>query len=146
MSTLHYIYLLRTREFARMQESVYKIGKTTQEPNNRLQGYPPKSEIILVLRVHDCHAMETILLRVFRRDFVYRREFGAEYFEGDPDQMCQCIVKTVYENQIVHCADFSDFALHTKSAKRFACTVCNFTTPYSAAFVRHRDSHLPMET
>jgi len=33
------VYIIREREFLRLNEPVYKIGMTTQELNSRLSGY-----------------------------------------------------------------------------------------------------------
>ena len=42
-----YIYLIRLREFVRLKEETYKIGRTTKTANNRLSKYPKDSERIL---------------------------------------------------------------------------------------------------
>jgi len=42
---LEYLYILREREFLNLRNPIYKIGKTRQEPNSRLSGYPKGSEI-----------------------------------------------------------------------------------------------------
>jgi len=39
----HYVYLLREREFIDLDEPIYKLGKTIQQPNTRLAGYPKGS-------------------------------------------------------------------------------------------------------
>lgn len=82
-----YIYLIRPREFIRTMENVYKIGKTTVRPTRRLGSYPKGSEIWLVMRVDDCHSMEKTIISEFKRTFIWKPEYGLEYFEGSPQKM-----------------------------------------------------------
>ena len=82
-----FIYLIREREFIRLNENTYKIGRTKQEPNKRLSGYPKNSEVIVFIRVFDCDIMETTLIKVFKKKFIHRKDYGREYFEGDKDVM-----------------------------------------------------------
>lgn len=53
-----YIYLIREREFIRFNEQTYKVGKTKNDPNTRLSGYPKGSEVILFELVLDCDMIE----------------------------------------------------------------------------------------
>ena len=94
----NYIYLLREREFIKTKENVYKIGKTKQAPNNRLNGYPKHSEVILFLKVSDCDNLERELLDKFRREFKSRKDIGREYFEGNPNIMVNIINITTQNN------------------------------------------------
>lgn len=82
-----YVYLIREREHIRMEEEVYKLGKTTQEPNSRLAGYPKDSQVILYMDVPDCHKTERTLMSVFDERFINRRDIGREYYEGDLNYM-----------------------------------------------------------
>lgn len=83
----NYVYLIREREFVRMSEHVYKLGKTTQLPNSRLQGYPKSSQILLFIEVFDCHCTEKCLIKSFDELFISRRDIGREYYEGDLNAM-----------------------------------------------------------
>jgi hypothetical protein len=82
-----FIYLIREREFIRLNEQTYKLGKTKQEPNARLNGYPKNSEIVLFIEVRDCDRFEKILLNSFKQKFKQKKEYGREYFEGDKEEM-----------------------------------------------------------
>ncbi len=42
------IYLIREREFIRLNENTFKIGRTQQKINSRMMDYPKDSEIILI--------------------------------------------------------------------------------------------------
>jgi len=82
-----YVYIIRTREFASQNESTYKIEKTTQSPNSRMQGYPNGSEIYQFTYVPDCHAVEKRIIQAFHTFFVHRKKFENETFTGDLDVM-----------------------------------------------------------
>jgi hypothetical protein len=84
---LQYVYLLREREFIRLNENTFKVGKTTQEPYKRFSGYPKGSEVLAFIAVGDCHKMETEILEHFREHFQQRKEYGSEYFQGDRDKI-----------------------------------------------------------
>lgn len=97
---LQYIYLIRPREFLRLNESTYKIGKTVQHPNNRLGTYPPGSEICVVFSVTNCHEMERRLIRRFKQLFIHRKDYGAEYFTGSIYDMKMVIMQEIMAYEI----------------------------------------------
>lgn len=82
-----FVYLIRLREFIRLNESTYKIGKTTQTPKSRLSGYPKGTEVIVFLSVKDCSITENMIMKSFCDKFIQKIEYGTEYFFGDPTQM-----------------------------------------------------------
>ncbi len=87
MSENHSVYLLQTREFIKSRERVYKIGKTKQEGVDRIKGYPKGTKLYLMIQVTDCDVSERVLLSIFRNKYKPRTDIGAEYFEGDLQQM-----------------------------------------------------------
>ena len=91
----NYVYLIREREFMRLKEPIYKIGKTTQLPNTRLAGYPKGSEILLYIDVENCHNTEKSILAVFDTRYKCRRDIGREYYEGDLNDMKRAFFKIV---------------------------------------------------
>jgi len=88
-----YIYLIRTREFIRTGESVYKIGKTTQKPNKRMNGYAKNSEVLLYITVDDCHKTEDKIKAMFDKKYTQRADIGREYYEGSEKAM----IKDIYQ-------------------------------------------------
>ena len=65
-----YIYLVRTREFKALNRPIYKVGRTSQCPDtriNRLHKYTKGSEIYLVLQCHvdDVGLIEKDILEAF---------------------------------------------------------------------------------
>lgn len=89
---LNYVYLIREREFVRLNETTYKIGKTQNEPNTRLSGYPKKSEVYLFVSVENCNEIEIKIINTFKNLFVHKQEYGNEYFNGDVDLMINTII------------------------------------------------------
>lgn len=86
-----HIYLIREREFITSGQNIYKIGKTGQSGLKRAKQYPKHSMIEIHLRVRDYHAVERELIAEFKQRFIHRPDIGAEYFEGDPNQMLDLI-------------------------------------------------------
>ena len=81
-----FLYILRTRESVRLDEPVYKIGKT-YDIEQRFKQYPKGSELLKSIKVCERHVAEKVLLREFSSKFTNREEFGNEYFEGDLQEM-----------------------------------------------------------
>ena len=90
---LHYIYLLREREFVRLNENCYKIGRTSQDPVKRFEGYPKGSEIVLYVAVENCLTAEKQLLTIFKTKFQQKKNYGTEYFSGDKNLMIRAILE-----------------------------------------------------
>jgi hypothetical protein len=117
---MEYIYLIREREFKRLDEPVYKIGKTKQEPNNRLSGYPKGSEIIAVINVINCDIIETNCLRAFSHKFIQKKEYGNEYFLGDPSLMVQCIIDNATMSPKISCDEITLQSFTIKQLQQIA--------------------------
>lgn len=99
MQTINnYIYLLREREFIRMEENIYKIGKTTQFSLKRFNSYPSGSELILHIKCINCHESERILIDLFKLKYKQRKDIGLEYFEGDSTLMMNDVILCVAPN------------------------------------------------
>lgn len=97
---MQFIYLVRTREFAKQNQNIYKIGRTEDFLYNRLNGYSKSTEIILALPVNDSIKLETYLKRVFCNLYIRRKDIGDEYFQGDVQLMIRTIVTTLHPNSL----------------------------------------------
>ena len=69
-----YLYLVRTREFKSLNRPIYKVGRTSQCPDtriNRLHKYTKGSEIYLILQCHvdDVGLIEKEILEIFCHRF-----------------------------------------------------------------------------
>jgi hypothetical protein len=98
-----HIYIIKEREFIRLDEDTYKIGET-RNPHRRFFGYAKSSELQYFCRVDDVHFVEQTAKSRFKDLFQQKREYGTEYFNGNILEMmtemdkiiCQCsISKTV---------------------------------------------------
>jgi len=95
-----YIYLLQTRESRRLNESIYKVGKTKQSDMRRLSQYPKGSMLLLYSECLDCDKTEKIILTMLRNKFIPHTEYGSEYFEGNYIEMKFEINKETNNNKI----------------------------------------------
>jgi len=80
---LQFVYLIRLREQVRLNENIYKIGKTTQTPNKRLNGYPKHSELNMFIQVANCNKAEKNIIDRFDKVFNNQSQYGREYYKGD---------------------------------------------------------------
>lgn len=81
-----FVYLLRTREFIKCNENIYKIGKTKNIRQRFLQ-YPKNSELLYVKRVENCTTTEKMIIKKFNVSFNQKKDIGREYYEGELDDM-----------------------------------------------------------
>jgi hypothetical protein len=125
------IYLTYLREFINSEELVFKLGKTTQPISKRMAGYPKGSTPIFYVLCGNCHIAEKELLKIFKKNYKQRTEYGREYFEGDPNSMQLCISNWIAAN--------SPLKLHTNTnpkkpipkkpiPKKFKCNMCHDTS------------------
>jgi hypothetical protein len=84
-----YVYLLHEREFLNSGRPLYKLGRTSQSPNDRFDDYPKGSCVVMYLRVADSKATEKALKAAFKAKYKPDRDIGLEYFEGDINEMMQ---------------------------------------------------------
>ena len=75
-------YLLRTREFKNLNDNIYKIGRSANL-NNRIKNYPNNSEIILKINIENEIETEKLIIIIFKKIFIQRKDIGYEYFEGN---------------------------------------------------------------
>jgi len=84
---IHYIYLIKLREFIKCNEDIYKIGKTKQNGLKRIKQYPIGSQIIIIRKCYNCDIIEKVILIQFKMFFKFKSIIGKEYFEGDENDM-----------------------------------------------------------
>ena len=77
------IYVFHRRSCKNANESVYKIGKTTQRISQRLKNYERGTERIKHWPVYDCDKMERIILLKLREIYKSRTDYSTEDFEVD---------------------------------------------------------------
>ena len=99
---IHYIYLLKEREFIKTNEEIYKIGKTKQPNLARFSQYPNGSCLYMQIICEDCDKAERILINKFKIKFTHRNDIGHEYFEGDYVEMINIIYASIFGSEIHH--------------------------------------------
>ena len=91
----HYIYLLYLREFIRTRENIYKIGKTTQPGGKRFSQYPKGSIMLCIIICKNCHKLEKELIKLFKGKYIFQKDYGNEYFQGDYISMITDIANAI---------------------------------------------------
>ena len=89
---MEYIYLLTTREFIKSNESIHKIGRTSQENLKRYMQYSKGSRLLFHINCIDSKAVEKKIINIFKIIFIQRKDIGNEYFEGCPDKMIDYLI------------------------------------------------------
>ena len=96
-----YIYLIQERENFEKDNNVFKYGRTTQEPNNkinRLQNYKKGSKILLLMECENekVKSIEKNIKVIFDSKFK-RHSDGYEHYIGDKDEMKKIISTLICE-------------------------------------------------
>lgn len=96
------IYIFYSRACKNADEPIYKIGKTGNYIQ-RKSGYDKGGDMLFVANVENRHDSENILKQVFKNEFIQRRDYGVEYFEGDIMEMVILLEETLKEqiNEVV---------------------------------------------
>ncbi len=77
-----YCYIVQEREFIRLNEPTYKIGKTTQSFDKRFGQYPNGSVAKIMKSVDNCHKCEKVIIKIFDEKFKKMVYYGNEYYQG----------------------------------------------------------------
>jgi hypothetical protein len=86
-----YVYLIQEREFIKTSENIFKVGKSKQENNKRINQYPKQSKLLLQIVCDNCDILEKELIISFKNKYNHRKDIGNEYFEGDSEDMIKNI-------------------------------------------------------
>ena len=96
---LEFVYLLQEREFIRLNESTYKVGKTTQPRLKRFDQYPNGSEVLFFRCVENSSRIESLMLEELRRSFTLMKCYGSEYFNGNKFHMIRTINRIIDQEE-----------------------------------------------
>ena len=103
MDVSGYIYLLQLRESVKLDENIYKIGRTKQDdPMVRIKAYPKGSKILLIKQCYDPINIERMILNIFKNKYIQYTDFGTEYFKGNSDNMADDIINIIKMNDVKH--------------------------------------------
>ena len=84
----NYLYLIKMREFIRLNENTYKIGTTTETKNKLIYRHPKSSQLILFVEIEN----KDMVLFTFKERFIRKREYGYSYYEGNVVDMINIIL------------------------------------------------------
>lgn len=87
------IYLLKTREF--INTNIFKIGRSGKDGTTRTNQYPKGSILYLLVTVNNDKIIEQMIINSFLINFIHKKDYGNEYFEGDYKKMMEIIFKRI---------------------------------------------------
>jgi len=97
---IEYIYLLQEEEFVKKNEHIFKIGKIKLENYEIFYEFPDESILLLQSSCNDCDALEKKIIKLFKEKYIYRKDIGNEYFEGNYELMKKDINKNIEEEYL----------------------------------------------
>jgi len=133
--SIEYVYVLQVREFVRLREKVYKIGRTSKPNLGRLNDYPSGSVLYMQIQCNDSITIERAIINSFKQKYILRRDYGYEYFEGDINSMIddihyitKCYRDTVNNSESKHYSESeseseSDTELESNSESNTASVI-----------------------
>jgi hypothetical protein len=93
-----YVYIIRECDFVRLNEDIYKIGRTSKiNPEDRFQKYRKGTEIIAFFKVNNSIECENKMIKCFSNHINIKKmsEYGKEYFQGNRNELLSEILKIV---------------------------------------------------
>ena len=99
-----YVYIIRECDFVRLNEDIYKIGRTAQiNPEDRFQKYRKGTEIVGFFGVKDSIECENKIIKCFSNHINIKKmnEYGKEYFQGDKNILLNEILQIVKHYNII---------------------------------------------
>jgi hypothetical protein len=93
-----YVYIIRECDFVRLNENIYKIGRTAKaNPEDRFQKYRKGTEIVGFFGVNDSVECENKIIKCFSNHTNIKKmnEYGKEYFQGNKNELIKEIVQIV---------------------------------------------------
>ena len=85
-------YLIHTRECFKLNEEIYKIGRS-HDIDNRVRQYAKGSKILCLISCENSIQFKKELILLFKQKFEHAKEYGNDYFEGSKELM----MKMIYE-------------------------------------------------
>jgi len=150
---LEFVYLLQEREFVRLNESTYKVGKTTQPRLKRFDQYPNGSEVLFFRCVKNSSRIESLMIEELKKSFTLMKCYGSEYFNGDKFHMIRTINRIIdqEENPDLELKKddipiFSELLFETCIKKHFRITNNKADFMTTESIYRKVNNEMPMST
>jgi predicted nuclease with TOPRIM domain len=93
-----YVYIIRECDFVRLNEDIYKIGRTSKtNPEDRFQKYRKGTEIVAFFKVNNSIECKNKMIKCFSNHINIKKmsEYGKEYFQGNRNELLSEILKIV---------------------------------------------------
>ena len=93
-----YVYIIRECDFVRLNEDIYKIGRTSKtNPEDRFQKYRKGTEIVAFFKVNNSIECENKMIKCFSNHINIKKmdEYCKEYFQGNRNELLSEILKIV---------------------------------------------------
>tara|TARA_B110000014_G_C19786083_1_gene408573 strand:+ start:146 stop:550 length:405 start_codon:yes stop_codon:yes gene_type:complete len=84
---MDHVYLIQEREFIRLNEETYTVGKTSESLEKAMNALPLGSRLIYFCNVSDCHNVFRNICNTFDHLFERRIEYGNTYYTGELETM-----------------------------------------------------------
>jgi hypothetical protein len=91
---LQFIYLVHKREFRRLDENTYKVGKMQEHTTK----FPRGSQLMFLVQVCDSFTLEAEIIMLFREKYQHMEEYGRKYFSGNACEMVKDITAITSRN------------------------------------------------
>jgi len=151
--TTHAVYIIHTKPCLDLGLSVYKIGRTCQEYLKRYETYPDGSQLHVQFRVKNAFDVEKQIITIFKECFIYRGDFGREYFEGNLRDMTQKLSEIIYnETEFDPCCQTVSFNTNPlykepiMGAADRICPICTKSFISKSNFIIHINRKTPCIT
>ncbi len=132
-----YCYINQLPESIKNDENVFKIGKTSQPGDARLNQYPKGTIQKIKVCVSDCTTCERELINKFDILFRHRPDKGREYYEGAYDDIEKVFIK-ITSRFLIDDKNIKIVKKSTKPSKSTSfCEVCDFYTDQKRYMSRH---------
>jgi len=131
------IYLLKTREFS--NTNVFKIGRSSKPGATRTNEYPRGSVLYLLVTVNNEKIIERKIIDCFSIDFIHKKEYGTEYFEGNYMEMMEKIFKIITENnQVIEIDEMLTSSDEDEEQIESICELKKSTEKYRTHYIKFK--------
>jgi len=117
----YYFYLILLRSMVDDGELIFKLGRTW-DIFGRFKSYPKGSILLYLCRVKDGYYVEYEMIKIFKKKFKQKREYGLEFFDGNINKMIECTNNVIeHMNQKID-SNFADVRNFYKNYLKFKLT------------------------
>ena len=96
-----YIFIVHVREFFRLNENTYTVGRTSGTVKTRLRKYPRGSKLLFSIKVNDANKIKVIIKNTFDNKFKKKPVYGNDYYNGNINCMINEIQDIVEKYNII---------------------------------------------